>query len=484
MALADRPPRPEPHRPRPPPAARTRSRSPASRSASWPACLPGSRVSPLRRPRPPRAGGYLAFLAVATLATRRSRGDRGAGPGGLEDGGHARRLPRLAEDASHRLPRLPRGHARRASRSSLLQGRDAEARPSRSAPSSARRGSRSSSPVIALLELVPRALRWLSCSRPLAAPRRGAGPAARGPGRGLHAPPGSPLPAEATGPGHERRARARAVGPTRSVRSALAPGGDGRVERGDGAGARGPPRAGSRGPRRLGTARCSCRGPRSLRSPIGPPRPEAPLRAAPGRPPRRARAVRALRPRAHLPARFADGGAVCSSCASPPRSPTSRRTCASGSRRFIAHLAALTMLLLAGAGLLSSRGARGEPGTAPRVLGAYEQAMERLRDRGRGAEPRASAERRRMEEALPRQGGHGPGGRADGGDRARGPQRPGHDPGLCAPPGARRAPSEAADAARSIRAGVRDARDRGAPLHGLRQAGDAQARARSTCRRL
>ena len=63
----------------------------------------------------------------------------------------------------------------------------------------------------------------------------------------------------------------------------------------------------------------------------------------------------------------------------------------------VAHLAALTMLVFAaGLALLPERSSP-DSGTAPRVLQAYEQAMERLRDRGEEMSREHSAERRRME---------------------------------------------------------------------------------------
>ena len=66
----------------------------------------------------------------------------------------------------------------------------------------------------------------------------------------------------------------------------------------------------------------------------------------------------------------------------------------------IAHLAGLTMLVFAaGLALLPERSGP-DPGTAPRVLQAYEQAMERLRDRGEEMSREHSAERRRMEGEL------------------------------------------------------------------------------------
>jgi signal transduction histidine kinase len=63
----------------------------------------------------------------------------------------------------------------------------------------------------------------------------------------------------------------------------------------------------------------------------------------------------------------------------------------------IAHVAALTMLVFAaGLALLPDRSAA-DAGTTPRVLQAYEQAMERLRDRGEEMSREHSAERQRME---------------------------------------------------------------------------------------
>ncbi len=66
---------------------------------------------------------------------------------------------------------------------------------------------------------------------------------------------------------------------------------------------------------------------------------------------------------------------------------------------FLGHLASLAALLLAAALVLLPREA--EPGTPPDgALQAYEQAMERLRDRGEEMTQRHEAERRRMEDAI------------------------------------------------------------------------------------
>jgi signal transduction histidine kinase len=65
-------------------------------------------------------------------------------------------------------------------------------------------------------------------------------------------------------------------------------------------------------------------------------------------------------------------------------------------RLVIGHLVALSVLLLAGALVLLSRGPSPES-PAPRVIDAYEQAMVRLRERGQEMSRDHEAERRRME---------------------------------------------------------------------------------------
>ncbi len=64
----------------------------------------------------------------------------------------------------------------------------------------------------------------------------------------------------------------------------------------------------------------------------------------------------------------------------------------------LGHLASLAALVLAAALVLLPREA--EPSTPEGALNAYEQAMERLRDRGEEMTARHEAERRRMEEAI------------------------------------------------------------------------------------
>jgi len=65
----------------------------------------------------------------------------------------------------------------------------------------------------------------------------------------------------------------------------------------------------------------------------------------------------------------------------------------------IGHLAALSVLLLAGAFALVPMGPR-PPAPPPRALDAYEQAMERLRDHGQEMSREHKAERHRMEEEI------------------------------------------------------------------------------------
>jgi signal transduction histidine kinase len=65
----------------------------------------------------------------------------------------------------------------------------------------------------------------------------------------------------------------------------------------------------------------------------------------------------------------------------------------------IGHLAALSVLLLAGALAIVPLGPRG-PAAPARALDAYEQAMERLRDRGEEMSREHQAERRRMEDEI------------------------------------------------------------------------------------
>jgi signal transduction histidine kinase len=65
----------------------------------------------------------------------------------------------------------------------------------------------------------------------------------------------------------------------------------------------------------------------------------------------------------------------------------------------LGHVASLGALVLAGALVLLPR--RSEPSAPPEgALSAYEQAMEKLRDRGEEMSARHEAERRRMEEAI------------------------------------------------------------------------------------
>jgi signal transduction histidine kinase len=66
---------------------------------------------------------------------------------------------------------------------------------------------------------------------------------------------------------------------------------------------------------------------------------------------------------------------------------------------FLGHLASLAALVLAAALVLVSREERALP-PAPGALHAYEQAMERLRDRGEEMSARHEAERQRLEDAV------------------------------------------------------------------------------------
>ena len=66
---------------------------------------------------------------------------------------------------------------------------------------------------------------------------------------------------------------------------------------------------------------------------------------------------------------------------------------------FLGHGATLLVLFLVGGVVMAPRPAEGEP-ASPRVLIAYEEAMERLRDHGEEQTERHAAERRQLEEVL------------------------------------------------------------------------------------
>ena len=135
------PPRPGPDRPRPPDPAR-RDHAAGDRGGTGgelPAGLGGVAARRRRRGR-----GRLAGVRRRGQGVRAHARDRGPRAGGLEDGGDARGVPRVAGDAARRAPRLGGGHRGGPRRGRAARPRHAVRPAARDLPGG-RRASRSSS---------------------------------------------------------------------------------------------------------------------------------------------------------------------------------------------------------------------------------------------------------------------------------------------------------------------------------------------------